>query len=390
MAEEQVMDDINKWTFPLCPKPPKWELHWEGLLDEFDILAPLQNCMQDSAHHEEGDVLNHTKLVCEALVADMMWRELPPHLRSLSFAAALFHDVGKPEKTEVESDGRITSFGHGRKGARLIRSLCYRRNIAPFELREQLYSLIRFHALPRQWVNRENALRDVINATMDVPGKLFTILGRADSLGRICSDRKESAEGAELFGQYCQDIGCYEGPRTFPSALTRFLFLSGERPSPDVKAYDSSSFQVVLMAGLPGAGKDSWLVKEREKGSPVGKMPIISLDEIRKKMGISPADNQGQVVDEAKEEARKLLRHSKSFVWNATNVSRTLRGSLVSLFRRYGARVRLVYCETTYADLVRRNDGRQAHVPLKVIEYLINKLDVPTYDEAQEIEWVLS
>ena len=381
---------MEEWTFDGCPTPPDLKLDWEKLIALYPLLDSLSDCAQDTNYHQEGDVLTHTKMVCQSLVTDEQWQSLPHYERSLLFAAALFHDVGKPAKTELEADGRITSFGHARKGARLVRSMVYRRNLASFETREQLFDLIRYHGISRQWVNRKNAQFDVIRATMRAPGKLFSLLGRADSLGRLSEDREASAEGPELFAQLCQDIGCFEEPYSFPSPLTRFLYLKERRPSPDVAAYDESRFQVVMMAGLPGAGKDSWLARQREKGAEFAQMPVVSLDEIRKRMKVSPADNQGQVVDAAKEEARKLLRQERSFVWNATNVSRTLRQSLVSLFRRYGARVSIVYCETTYADLVRRNNERQARVPLKVIEYLINKLEIPTYEEAEEVEWFLS
>ena len=381
---------MEKWTFVGCPMPPQWNIDWNELISQYPLLDSLADCVQDKNYHQEGDVLTHTKMVCQSLIEDEQWQSLPQYERSLLFAAALFHDVGKPAKTEVEADGRITSFGHARKGARLVRSMFYRRNLASFETRELLFDLVRYHAISRQWVNRKDAQVDVIRATMRAPGKLLALLGRADSLGRVCDDREESAEGPELFAQLCQDIGCFEKPYRFPSPLSRFLYLNGKRPSPDLTAYDESKFRVVMMAGLPGAGKDSWLKRQRDKGREIAQMPIISLDEIRKRMKVSPADNQGQVVDAAKEEARKLLRQEKSFVWNATNVSRTLRQSLVSLFRRYGARVNIVYCETAYSELLRRNEERQAHVPLKVIEYLINKLEIPTYEEAEEAEWSLS
>jgi UTP:GlnB (protein PII) uridylyltransferase len=50
----------------------------------------------------------HTKLVCEALVALPQWRALPTSKRSLLFAAALLHDVAKPDSTQVEADGVIS------------------------------------------------------------------------------------------------------------------------------------------------------------------------------------------------------------------------------------------------------------------------------------------
>ena len=389
-----VTKKAGNWSCPGCPQAPHWQLPWEEIVERYSLLAPLAHCEQDKTFHEEGDVLKHTRLVCEALVADEEWRALPAKERSIVFAAALFHDVGKPDKTEIWADGRISSFGHARKGARLVRPMFYRGQdmdgaVPPFDCREQIYDLIRYHSIARQWIDREQAQRDVIRATMRAPGQLFRILGRADTVGRICDDINEALERVELFSEFCRDNSCFHQPRTFPSSNTRYLFLTGERPCPDVEAFDDTSFEVVLLVGLPGAGKDSWIKEQRELSTEIGGLPVISLDEIRGRMKVSPADNQGRVVDQAKEEARELLRRKEPFIWNATNVSFTLRGGLVALFRRYGARVRMVYRETPYCLLLQRNDERKEHVPVKVVEYLINKLEVPTNEEAHEVEWSL-
>ena len=51
--------------------------------------------------------------------------------------------------------------------------------------------------------------------------------------------------------------------------------------------------------------------------------PVISLDKMRNERGISPTDKtgNGQVIQEAKEQARVYLRRQESFVWNATNTT---------------------------------------------------------------------
>ncbi|MEP0854433.1 AAA family ATPase [Trichocoleus sp. DQ-U1] len=72
-----------------------------------------------------------------------------------------------------------------------------------------------------------------------------------------------------------------------------------------------------------------------------------SLDELRQAMNISPKDDQGAVGDRARAIAKEYMRVEKSFVWNATNLSRQLRSSLINLFSAYQARICIVYLEVS-------------------------------------------
>jgi hypothetical protein len=104
------------WIFPYCPDVPNWTVDWQTLEREFDWLRSLADCPQDPRYHAEGNVLIHTKLVCEALVELPQWRALNPTERSVLFAAALLHDVAKPATTQTQTDGAISSKGHVLQG----------------------------------------------------------------------------------------------------------------------------------------------------------------------------------------------------------------------------------------------------------------------------------
>ena len=137
------------------------------------------------------------------------------------------------------------------------------------------------------------------------------------------------------------------------------------------------------MAGLPGAGKDTWV---RKNG---GNLPVVSLDDIRREHKISPKGNQGEVVRMAKEQARTYLRQKKDFIWNATNLTAQLRRTLINLFTDYKARVKIVYVEVDYKTLLARNRTREHQVPVKVIERFIDKLEIPQVHEAHEVVYVV-
>jgi predicted kinase len=83
------------------------------------------------------------------------------------------------------------------------------------------------------------------------------------------------------------------------------------------------------------------------------------------------------------------MRAEKSFVWNATNLSRQLRSSLINLFSAYQARIRIIYLEVSWEELLRRNHSRAANVPEAVIERMRDRLEVPDLTEAHQVDWVV-
>jgi len=119
-------------------------------------------------------------------------------------------------------------------------------------------------------------------------------------------------------------------------------------------------------------------------GEKSGGWPVIALDEIRKRLHISPEGNQGLVIQTAKEQARAYLCQQQPFVWNVTNVTRALREQLVNFFVSYGACVRIVYLDAPLETIVRRNRNRAACVPEAVMNKLIHKLDMA---EAHVVLW---
>jgi predicted kinase len=137
------------------------------------------------------------------------------------------------------------------------------------------------------------------------------------------------------------------------------------------------------MSGLPGSGKDHYL------RTHLPDRLVISLDALRAELDVSPADDQGAVVNEARERAREALRAGRPFVWNATNLSRQLRGLSLRLFAAYGARVRIVYVEVPPGVLFAQNRQRSAVVPQGVLERLIDRWEVPDRTEAHAVEYAV-
>ncbi|HME09935.1 MAG TPA: AAA family ATPase [Bryobacteraceae bacterium] len=363
---------------PLALDP---SVHWQTLDEQFEWIHAMKDCPQDPAFHAEGDVWTHVRMVCEALAGLGKWQSLPESERRVLFAAALLHDVAKPACTRVEN-GRITSRGHSRRGAIQARRILWERG-ADFQSREQVCALIRYHQVPFYLMQRPDSLRMAFLISQTARCDLLAILAEADALGRECVDQADLLARIDWFREFCGEHRCLEGPRKFASALSRFQYFRAENRDANYKAHDSSKYEVILMSGLPGAGKDTWI---RRNGRDLQQ---ISLDAIREETGAPPVGNQGPVVQLARERARELLRRCESFAWNATNLSQDTRSPLVDLFTAYQARTKIVYVEASNDRLFVQNRERTTAIPATAIERMMERWEVPEALEAHGVEfWV--
>jgi putative nucleotidyltransferase with HDIG domain len=367
---------------PLCPEPPAWRVFWDELDRDYPWIRNLADCPQNPVYHAEGDVWIHTRMVCEALAALPAWRGLPDEERRIVFAAALLHDVGKPDCTRIELNGRIHSRGHSRRGAILARQILWRLRV-PFAVRERVTALVRHHQVPYFLLERGDAQRLCLEISQTARCDHLALLAEADVLGRHCADQRRLLDNIALFREFCGEQGCLSVPRAFASDHARFLYFLHPGRYPDAPAHEDFRAEVVLLSGLPGAGKDHYF------RTHLADWPIISLDAVRSELDIDPSDDQGAVLNHSREQARVYLRQRRSFVWNATNVSRQLRGESLRLFAGYNACIRIVYLETSPDLLEARNRRRPAPVPEKVIARLLDRWEVPDRTEAHEVDWIV-
>jgi predicted kinase len=365
--------------FAFCPTGPDFRVDWDEMDRQYPFARTLAGCPQDPVHHAEGDVWIHTRLVCEALAALDAWRALPQGERQVLFAAAVLHDVAKPECTRVE-DGRITSRGHSRRGAIVARNLLWRMHV-PFAAREQVAALVRFHQTPYFLIDRPDARRLAIEVSQTARCDLLALLAEADVRGRTCADRQRLLDNVALFVEQVREMGCLHTPYEFASDHARVLFFLDEKRIPEAPAHEAFRAEVVLLSGLPGSGKDHYL------RTHLGDWPAVSLDDLREELDVRADEAQGEVIAEARERARQWLRQGWSFVWNATNLSRHLRRLPLELFAAYQARLRIVYLEVPPEVLFEQNRQRGAPVPASVIERLLDRWEVPDRTEAHAVEY---
>lgn len=368
-------------------------IDWDLVKNE--ILKPyvlkMKETKQEFKWHQEGDVLTHTIMVCEELIKLEEYKSLDQKRRLELFFSAMFHDVGKTVCTKVE-DGIIRSPHHGPTGSLMIREYLWKEfglsgNEEYQNFRETICLLIKYHG-STVYLNSENDIRKIIKISRnqklakDFNLKMLYILSKADILGRISYDTKNQLNCLKKFRSLAIELNCYDNVFNFGNDYTKFEYLSGTNVWHGQTLYDSTWREVILLAGLPGTGKDTYIKNN------FSHMPVISLDKIRDELDIDPSDNQGAVYNYAKEKAQEYLRSRISFIWNATNLTTLIRQKQIKLFHDYHAKVRIIFLETSWSENLSRNKSRKKEVNSEIIEKMLRNLNIPEDYEAEIVEWV--
>ncbi len=359
-----------------------------GLKSVFDKMGKTN---QNPAYHGEIDVLTHTKMVCEEIIKQPEYKNGSEKDKTILFWAALLHDIGKTVCTK-ECDGELKSPYHSSKGAVMARALLWRDfglcgSFEKQQLREAICTLIRHHSFPPYALSYENAdLRLLKIAANGELARNFSIeklcaLERADALGRIYSSTDDVLDKIECCKVLADDLKCLKKSYEFANDFSKRAYFKGKTSWKEQDVFNDSWGTVILMAGLPGTGKDTY-IKEN-----YSHLPVISLDEIRKEFNISPSAKQGKVAAIGRERAREYLRKKQPFVWNATNITTQTRDMQISLFEDYGACVETVFLETEWGEQINRNRDREAEVPTAVIENMLSKLVLPERYESEKVLW---
>ena len=383
------MEDLLR----LVSQAAKENIDWVGIENALSsFVIPMSRTQQNPTFHAEGDVWTHTKMVCEEMVMLDSFRNLTEDEQQILFLAALLHDIGKIPTTRWEG-GRWISPNHTLVGSKMARQflwldmgLCGTPD--KMEFRETVCNLIRYHSFPPYAIDDPDGKRKLIAIAANgelcplFSIELLCVLCEADALGRVCreeQDRIDMMERVLLCREFAFSLHFLHGPFLFLSDHTKFAYLSGRNIPPEVELYDDTWGEVYLLSGLPGTGKDTWIKNIT--------LPMISLDEIRKELKISPTDNQSRVLEIARERAREFLRKKQPFVWNATNLSPMVRAKQINLFNQYHASTRIIYLETDWSEQLRRNASRPDAVPEQAICHMMEELVLPEAKEAHRVQW---
>ncbi len=389
-----MMMDFPEHIKHFIPEVPENKIDWEGLAPLLSAagFSALENTTQNPVFHKEGSALTHTKLVCGELTGMAAFQKLPPVQKTELFLAALLHDIGKVKTTRIEN-GVPAAPHHAAAGSLMAGEFLWKEcgicgTPEKMKVRETVCTLIRYHMRPPRLLSRDDPLltgRMIASEgelAKDFSWNLLSILSEADIRGRIAEDTEESLSQIRLSRMLAEEEGFLCGPYPFADPFAKHAYLSGRNVHPDQILFDDTWGEVILLAGLPGTGKDT-LIREH-----MPDLPVISLDTVRAALRIKHGEDQGPVLQTAQEQAREYLRARQPFIWNATNVMKETRQNLCGLFERYGAKTRIIYLETDWEQRRLRNMERQDPVPEEAVEKMLGKTVLPTPEEAHKVEWI--
>ena len=171
------------------------------------------------------------------------------------------------------------------------------------------------------------------------------------------------AGGSSRFEASCRALGVWSAPATFRRPL------GGDEPD------------VLVLSGLPGVGKDTWLQAHWAS-------PVISLDGLREELGVAHAAPQAPVLELAWARASRALRERQGFAWNATNCRRRQRAGLVARLQGLGAKVTLLSLEAPHALVSQRNAQRARSLSGAAWEARLEQWESVWPGEADAERWV--
>ena len=323
----------------------------------------------------------HTRMVCEALVENPCWRALPVADRDAVFAAALLCNVAGSLAAVTASDREISAPRSARQDSILARGLLWRVGVSA-EIREQVCGMIQWHQAPHDWIGQPDPLRALIWASQTTRCDHVAMLCTADVEGRSSGDSARLQERIARFERLAKEEHCLTQPWPFTSAHARFLWFRDPQRDPRQAACDDTRGEVVMMSGLPGAGKDTWIAANRPDH------PVVSLDAIRAELSVHPSENQRRVIQLARARAREHLRLGAPLVWNATTLTRQAREPLLRLLADYSVTIQAVCIEAPPEILFAQNAAREASVPRTVIDRMVSHWQPPDTSEVHAIQRV--
>ena len=357
----------------LSLRHPDGQPDWSQI-EQIEWVQPLKECMQEPEFHAEGDVYTHTKMVVEELLQLPEYKSFTKEIQNNLFYAALFHDIAKPKCTVTEN-GVIRSPRHALVGEKMAREILWDNDFAQ---RELICSLVRLHGLPIWLLEKNNSLNKAVAASLRLDNRLLYALAKADMLGRICKDQDEMLMRVELYKEYCAEHECLDTPKSFYNTHSRFKFFHTKAEYP-ADLYDDTQFEVVIMSGIAGSGKDTYAAKLD--------LPIVSLDDLRTQHRVKHGDKKGQgkIIQLAYEQAKEYCRKQQSFIWNSTNLTTDIRSKLIRTLAPYKPKFKIVYVETSVTNLFQR---RRGEIQDAAIYRMMRMLDMPQLNEAHEVEYL--
>lgn len=112
--------------------------------------------------------------------------------------------------------------------------------------------------------------------------------------------------------------------------------------------------KLVVMVGLPGSGKDTYIRQY------LTDCKVVSSDDIRLELfGFEDQTKNVETFNEMRRRTKELLKAGNSVVYNATNLSGKRRKSLANEMKKYCDQIWVVCMDVSLEELLKRNEFRE-------------------------------
>ena len=361
----------------------------ETFHDHFPWAKAMIGCPHDPVHHAEGDPWVHTKMVVNELVTSPAYLGMSPERQAVLRLAGWMHDIAKPATTEIRWDEkeqreRTGQPGHAPLGAAMAHQALVDIGVDVQTARD-VHALVFWHMRPIFMLAENSMQRRAIEYSINAGGGCWheiLTLCRADNRGRISGGVQKNLDELDLLEltleEMGENIGCNltREPWPFTTSEARMKYLrSGNRGSAFHMPENRHKGRMILLSGLPGAGKNTLIDRD------LPEMNTVSLDDIRGQMNVGWKDKQGQVVQAGFEAARVEMRQCNDFIWNATCLTRQLRRKIIGLARDYDYSIEGISIDIPLDEAKSRNRARERPVPDDVMDKLGRKREPIMSDE---------
>lgn len=212
-----------------------------GVLHYHPLLQTLVNCPQEPSHHPEGSVWNHTMMVIDEAAKR---KEQSKNLLVFMWSA-LLHDIGKPATTEVK-EGKITSYGHDKKGKEL--AIAYLKTITEDKkLISEVATLVEHHMKPILFHKSKDTISDgafrKLSTKVDL--KELILLSTCDRLGRKNIDTHKEESELLWFKNRCSSLNILE-EKPKPIITGKLLLTLGYKPGLIMGEIIRKAYQIQL------------------------------------------------------------------------------------------------------------------------------------------------
>lgn len=204
----------------------------------FPELVALVGVLQEAEWHPEGNVDVHTLMVVDE--ARKLIDDLPYAKQVTVMLGALCHDLGKPATTQF-FDGRWRSHAHDEAGIEPTLSFLDKLGIYTldgYDVREQIVQLVRYHLTPGMFYKSKPGDGAFRRLARKVEPDLLYRVAKADSLGRnpewLPKEKWFKAEAQEWFIERIRELNVEtEAPKSI--LMGRHLIELGLKPSLEFK-----------------------------------------------------------------------------------------------------------------------------------------------------------